>query len=41
MEVFDHKNFLIKINDGIKVREKFEEFTSQIGDATVEHLIKH
>ena len=42
MEVFrSQKDFLIKINDGIKVLEKkFEEFASQIGDATVEHLIK-
>ena len=42
MEVFrSQKDSLIKINDGIKVLEKkFEEFASQIGDATVEHLIK-
>ena len=42
MEVFRlQKENLIQINEGIKILEKkFEEFASQIGDATVEHLIK-
>ena len=41
MEVFRlQKENLIQINEGIKILEKkFEEFASQIGDATVEHLI--
>ena len=42
MEVFRlQKENLIQINEGIKILEKkFEEFASQIGGATVEHLIK-